>query len=249
MVGIAMRSQRTTERRIPAPLLGLWPLRPPSESSFVCGTGEANARSASSQATILRGSVPPGFGFLIIAFLAGCSHPSTRAVPLSEGRLDFGPDTLIVPQPLGFINDFAEVMEPRYETAALAVINEVKARSEGEIVVVTLTSLHGLPAPDVARRIGNAWGVGYAGSPDDPATRTGVVILLAPNEGEYRLELGDGASRFISDEEAGNILAESMAPPLRDHAYGQGLYQTVVAVGLRFAKRFKFALTAAEAQR
>jgi uncharacterized membrane protein YgcG len=61
--------------------------------------------------------------------------------------------------------------------------------------------------------------------------------------------LGEGASRFISDEEAGNILAESMAPSFQQHAYGQALYETVVAVGLRFAKRFKFALTAAEAQR
>jgi uncharacterized protein len=187
-------------------------------------------------------------GVLLAGALAvACSYSPTRAGSLNEGRLDFGPDTFVVPQPVGFINDFAGVMDSSYRAASLAVINEVKAKSKGEIAVITLRSLHGLPASDVARRIGNTWGVGYAGPPDDPATRTGVVILLAPIEGDYRLELAEGASRFISNDEAGRILADSMVPPFKQGAYGRALYQTVVAVGLRFAERFGFSLTTPQA--
>ena len=184
---------------------------------------------------------------LFIALGVGCSSSTTRVARLGEGHLAFGPDTFVVPRPVGFVNDFAEVMDSGHETAALAVINEVKAKSKGEIAVVTVTSLHGLYAAEAARRIGNTWGVGHAGALDDPASRTGVVILLAPFESEYRLELAEGASRFISDEEADAILAEAMVPALDQYAYGEALYQTVLAVGLRFAKRFGFSLTAAQA--
>jgi uncharacterized protein len=186
---------------------------------------------------------------LTVALGTACSHSLASGRPVSEGRIEFGPDTLVIPQPVGFVNDFADVVDPQYERAAVAVINEVKAKSKGEIAVVTLTSLRGLPADDVARRIGNEWRVGYAGAPGDPASRTGVVILLAPFDGEYRLELAEGASRFISDAEAGKILDQAMAPPLRQLAYGQAIYQTVVAVGQRFAERFGFTLSTAEAGR
>ena len=176
----------------------------------------------------------------IAAVLAafGCSHPAVSDEPRT--------DSFVVPPPSGFINDFADVLDASDEDATLAVIHEVKAKSKGEIVVVILRSLHGLSATDAARRIGNSWGVGYAGPSADPATRTGVVVLLAPFDGQYGLELGEGAARFISDKEASRILAEHMAPSLQTRAYGKAIYRTVVAVAQRFAKRFDFSLTSAQ---
>jgi uncharacterized protein len=148
-----------------------------------------------------------------------------------------------VPAPVGFVNDFAHVLTPADSTALSGVITEVRAKCRAEIAVVTLPSLKGASAAEVARRIGRAWGVGPNVPPSDPAYATGVVLLLAPVDRAYRLELADGA-RFISDTEAGRLLDEQMRPALKRHEYGLALRQTLQAVAQRFATHFGFRLTA-----
>jgi uncharacterized protein len=125
------------------------------------------------------------------------------------------------------------------------IAHEVRAKSKGEIVVVTLQSLKGRPIEEWGPRIGNAWGVGFAGAPDDPRTNTGVVILVAPRERQSRVELAHGANAFISDERAGRIMDEQMMPALKKGDFGTGLLRGVNAFALEFARRFGFALQGA----
>jgi len=61
-----------------------------------------------------------------------------------------------------------------------AVIAEVRAKSRGEIVVVTLPDLGDRAASDVALQIGRQWGVGAKGAAGDPTKNLGVVVLLVP---------------------------------------------------------------------
>ena len=60
------------------------------------------------------------------------------------------------------------------------VIDDVRAKSGGEIVVVTLPDLGGRPIEEVSLAIGRQWKVGQNGKPGDPARNTGVIILLVP---------------------------------------------------------------------
>jgi uncharacterized protein len=149
----------------------------------------------------------------------------------------------VVPAPAGFVNDFAHVLTPADSTALLRVIMEVRAKCRAEIAVVTLPSLKGASAAEVARRIGVTWGVGPNVPPTDPAYRAGVVLLLAPADRAYRLELADGA-RFITDAEAGRLLDEHMRPALKRLEYGRAMRQTLQAVAQRFATHFGFELSA-----
>lgn len=151
-------------------------------------------------------------------------------------------DSFTIPQPVGLVNDFAGLLTAAEESRLHAVLQEVRAKSKGEIAVVTVSSLDGLSAAEVARRIGNRWGVGYTDDRSDPADQTGVVLLVAPREREYRLELASGVARFIPDAEAAAILDEHMVPALRRSAYGDAILDTVRAVAERFAKHFGFAL-------
>jgi len=50
---------------------------------------------------------------------------------------------LRLPEPVGYVNDFAGVISPEQRARIEAVIAEVRAKSGGEIVVVTLRSLEG----------------------------------------------------------------------------------------------------------
>jgi uncharacterized protein len=44
-----------------------------------------------------------------------------------------------LPRPSGYVNDFANILAPDEEQAITRVIDEVRAKSGGEIVVVTMS--------------------------------------------------------------------------------------------------------------
>ena len=89
---------------------------------------------------------------------------------------------LQIPAPVGYVNDFANVIAPQYKSQMERIIEDVRAKSGGDIVVVTLPDLGGRPQEDVARMIGREWGVGKKGNPGEPTRNYGVVILLVPKE-------------------------------------------------------------------
>src|SRR3989449_6579293 len=56
-----------------------------------------------------------------------------------------------VPPPRGYVNDFAAVLDSASVAHMEAVITEVRAKTRGEIAVVTLPDIADRPAADVAR--------------------------------------------------------------------------------------------------
>src|SRR6185295_841600 len=80
---------------------------------------------------------------------------------------------LQLPQPTGYVNDFARVIPEGNRATIAQVIEDVRKKSGGEIVVVTLPDLGGRPVEEVSLRIGREWKVGSASKPGDPARNTG----------------------------------------------------------------------------
>src|SRR5687767_9017887 len=89
---------------------------------------------------------------------------------------------LQIPAPVGYVNDFAGIIDPATDRAMLGIIDEVRQKSRGEIVVVTLRDLGGRPSIEVARDIGRQWKVGAMGEAGDEARNAGVVLLLKPGD-------------------------------------------------------------------
>jgi uncharacterized protein len=152
-----------------------------------------------------------------------------------------------LPPPTGYVNDFAGVIAPDAKSRIEGLIADVKAKSGGEIVVVTLPDLRGRAAADVARDIGRQWRVGQSGGPGDRARNTGVIILLVPKEtnsggrGESFIAPGTGAEGFITDATAGAFQDEAM-PMLRAADYSSALEHWTGRVAERFASEFQFQL-------
>ncbi len=59
-----------------------------------------------------------------------------------------------LPAPRGWVNDYADILSPETERRLDELAREVRARSGGEIVVVTLPDLGGGSIDDIALRIG-----------------------------------------------------------------------------------------------
>ena len=153
------------------------------------------------------------------------------------------PAQLRLPQPIGYVNDFANVIPAEDEARIERISDEVRAKSGGEIVVVTLPSLDGRPLEEVGLQIGREWRIGRSGEPGDPARNTGVVLLIAPQERRLRIETGLGTQTFLAAGEAGRIRDELIVPAFAEGDFGRGALLGVAAIAQAYAERFGFALT------
>ena len=150
---------------------------------------------------------------------------------------------LQLPAPVGYVNDFANVIAPAYRDSILAVIDEVRAKSGGEIVVVTLPSLQGRNRDEVALQIGREWKVGQKGEPGDPMRNTGTIVLVSMQDRQLKIETGDRTMTFITAAEAGRIRDGLIVPELQRGSVGRGIYLGVVALAQKYAQQFQFELS------
>jgi uncharacterized protein len=154
---------------------------------------------------------------------------------------------IAIPQPVGYVNDFARIIDPATAARINAIIADVKAKSGGEIVVVTLADIKDRDVADVARTIGRDWKVGAAGKIGDRARNAGTIILIVPKEtnadgrGRFRIETGQGSEGFITDGTAGAIRDE-VIPFFQRGDYAGGIEVATSRVAQRYAGEFAFTL-------
>ena len=160
---------------------------------------------------------------------------------------------IAVPPPRGFVNDFAGVLDGPSVQHMEAVIAEVREKTRGEIVVVTLADIGDRAASDVAVQIGRDWGVGAKGEAGDRTKNLGVVVLLVPRKnhqpgtGDVFISVGRGAEGFLTDARSGRI-RDAMVPFLAAEDYGKGLALGVDLIAQAFAQEFGVTLTGPSAR-
>src|SRR5581483_11628308 len=93
-----------------------------------------------------------------------------------------------------------------------ALCAEVEGKTKAQIAVVTVHSLEGETKETYSVDLFKHLGVGYKDN-------RGVLLLLAPQERQYRIEVGYGLEPVINDAKAGDIGRE-MVPLLRSGDYG-----------------------------
>ncbi|MGH7654346.1 MAG: TPM domain-containing protein, partial [Gemmatimonadaceae bacterium] len=156
----------------------------------------------------------------------------------------------VIPPPRGMVNDFANVIPPAQAARIEALADEVRAKSGGEIAVVTLADIGGRDVGDIALRIGREWTVGAAAKIGDATRNAGVVILVVPKEtssdgrGQVSVQVGHGSEGFITDADAGDIRSEAM-PLLQRRDYGDAIELMTQRVAQHFAAVFNFPLDSA----
>jgi len=158
---------------------------------------------------------------------------------------------LSIPAPVGYVNDFAGVLDSASIRHMGAVIGEVRDKTRGEIAVVTLADIGDRAASDVAVQIGRQWGVGAKGDAGDRAKNLGVVVLLVPRRnhqpgtGDIFIATGRGAEGFLTDARTGRI-RDAMVPLLAQEDYGKGLSLGVDLIASSFAAEFGVTIDSVE---
>lgn len=126
-----------------------------------------------------------------------------------------------VPSPRGPINDFADILDEATEARLRQTVEAVERDTTAEIAVATVPSLEGSSIEEMATRYFNTWGVGQKG------VNNGVLVLVAPNEREVRIEVGYGLEPILPDGLAGDVIRRTVIPRFKDGDYPGGIVAAV----------------------
>lgn len=123
---------------------------------------------------------------------------------------------LSLPQPIGYINDFAAVINAEMRNSMENIARELERKTGVEVVIATIKTTGDMDYNEYATRLYESWGIGKKGKDE------GVLILNVVDDRKIRIEVGYGLEGLIPDGMAGQIRDE-MAPFLKAGKYSDGL--------------------------
>lgn len=144
----------------------------------------------------------------LLLLLIGC-------VPMAAGAQAL-PET-----PAGYVTDAAGVLSAETKSVLETRLTALDVSTTEQIAVVTVPSLEGDYIEHYAVQLFEKWGIGEA------KKDTGVLLLLALEERELRIEVGYGLEGVLPDSVADRIIQDEMIPLLKE-----GNYDAAVVAGV-----------------
>lgn len=134
---------------------------------------------------------------------AACAAFLLLLAPLAEAA------TLHFPSLTGRVVDAASVLPAETRNQLDQSLDAFEQKTHHQLVVVTVKSLEGEAIEEYGVALGRAWGIGRKGVND------GVLLIVAPNERQTRIEVGYGLEGELTDAQASVIIQSVMLPEFR----------------------------------
>jgi uncharacterized protein len=115
-------------------------------------------------------------------------------------------------KPTDYVNDFAHVLDANTIAQLDDLAQQLDTKAHAQIAVVTINSLDGSDIESYAADLYKKWGIG------SKSTDHGVLILLAPKDHKYRIEVGYGLEPILPDGKVGGFGREAV-PLLRQNDF------------------------------
>lgn len=115
------------------------------------------------------------------------------------------------PALMGRVVDEANILSPQTERQLTTLL---QAETKHQVVVVTLADLEGKSIEDYGYQLGRHWGIGEKGNDN------GVLLIIAPNERQVRIEVGYGLEGVLTDA-VSSVILNNMTPDLTKNNYNQ----------------------------
>lgn len=119
--------------------------------------------------------------------------------------------------PSGYVNDFANVIDAELQATLEQKLTSFETERSHEIVVVTIPTLGGDYIENYAVKLFEEWGIGKKDADN------GVLLLVAVEDREVRIEVGYGLEGALVDSEANIIIQERIIPYFKEGEYGLGI--------------------------
>ncbi|MBK6910294.1 MAG: TPM domain-containing protein [bacterium] len=135
-----------------------------------------------------------------------------------------------IPEPIGYITDYARAIAPADERKLAQVAGELERKTGVRIRVLTLPYLGGMEMNDIARTLLAKWS-------ESPAVQARTILIVdALAEKKMRIEYGSEISAMLSEEASKRMQQQVMLPYLaqgdRGSAYFLAVTELSVAIGL-----------------
>lgn len=131
-----------------------------------------------------------------------------------------------------YIQDYAGVVKTDIEPKINSLGAKLAASTKAQVVVVTIKSLEGVPIEEYALNLLREWGIG------DKKLNNGVLILVAVNDRQSRIEVGYGLEGILPDAKTGRIQDEFMIPYFAEGDFSRGIYNGYKAIADEVAKEY-----------
>jgi len=124
----------------------------------------------------------------------------------------------------GRVVDDAGILSPETREHLTALLAEHQQQTGNQVVVVTLKDLGGTDLETYGYQLGRAWGIGQKGKDN------GVLIEIAPNSHDVRIDVGYGLEGDLTDAQSALIIQNVMLPAFRKGDYDGGVLAGTVDV-------------------
>jgi uncharacterized protein len=121
-----------------------------------------------------------------------------------------------IPDPRGYVNDYAEMISPDTQSKIEAVLKSFEQNDSTQIVIVTIKSLEGEPIEDFGIRLAEKWKVGQAKKDN------GAILLVSKDDRRIRIEVGRGLEGSLTDLRAGRIIDNIIRPSFKEGNFDKG---------------------------
>jgi uncharacterized protein len=138
----------------------------------------------------------------------------------------FGQDPAIlpVPNPPRLLVDKAGALIPEQAEILENKLVAFDDSTSNQISVVIIPTLNGYPIEEYATRLYRAWGIG------GKKNNNGVLLLIALNDRQVKIEIGYGLEGAITDVQSKSIIENDIAPYFRkgdQENYYRGIDQAI----------------------
>jgi uncharacterized protein len=129
-----------------------------------------------------------------------------------------------VPSLTGRVVDQAGILNSAEEERLTTKLKNLEDNASIQLVVVTLPSLRDTPIEDWGLTLGRTWGIGQKGKDN------GVLLIVAPNDRELRIEVGYGLEGTLPDATANAIIRNVIVPRFKAGDMADGISDGVDAI-------------------
>lgn len=124
----------------------------------------------------------------------------------------------------GRVVDDASLLNDAQRERLDALLAAHEKATSNQIVVVTVKSLNNKPIEDFGYQLGREWGLGQK------EKNNGVLLIVAPNEREVRIEVGYGLEGTLTDAQSKLIIERLIIPQFKKGDIPEGIMQGVQGI-------------------
>lgn len=135
-------------------------------------------------------------------------------------------------RPQGHVSDFANILSGQSRMRLESIGLELRQKTGVQIALVAIPSVQPYSIEQYATKLFETWGIGRKGKDN------GILLLVALNDQQVRIEVGYGLEGIITDAVSRRIIERSILPAFRQGAYAEGFEAGTLTIANLIAQSF-----------